>query len=110
MSETYGEVYLVGCGPGDPELITVKGMRLLKDADTIIYDRLINSRMLDFANPNAELINVGKSSKSTKLEQEKINQIIIEKAKLGKKVVRLKGGDPFLFGRGGEESEILSKK
>ena len=109
MSETYGEVYLVGCGPGDPELITVKGMRLLKDADTIIYDRLINSRMLDFANPNAELINVGKSSKSTKLEQEKINQIIIEKAKLGKKVVRLKGGDPFLFGRGGEESEILSK-
>ena len=53
MSETYGEVYLVGCGPGDPELITVKGMRLLKDADTIIYDRLINSRMLDFAKPNA---------------------------------------------------------
>ena len=69
-------VKALGCGPGDPELITVKGMRLLKDADTIIYDRLINSRMLDFAKPNAELINVGKSSKSTKLEQEKINQML----------------------------------
>jgi len=109
IREKSGEVYLVGCGPGDPELITVKGLRLLKDADTIIYDRLINSRILDFAKPNAELINVGKNTKSTSPQQDHINQIIIEKAKLGKKVVRLKGGDPFLFGRGGEESESLRK-
>lgn len=109
MREKYGEVYLVGCGPGDPELITVKGLRLLSDADTVIYDRLVNSRILDFAKPNAELINVGKKPKSTSIQQDNINQIIIEKAKLGKKVIRLKGGDPFVFGRGGEESQILQK-
>ncbi|PZC44314.1 MAG: uroporphyrinogen III methyltransferase / synthase [Chloroflexi bacterium] len=109
MREILGEVYLVGCGPGDPELITVKGLRLLKGADTIIHDRLINFRILDFAKPNAELIDVGKSSKSTGYHQDEINQMMVEKAKLGKKVIRLKGGDPFLFGRGGEESEILRK-
>ena len=109
MREKCGEVYLVGCGPGDPELITVKGLRLLKTADTIIYDRLINHRILGFAQPKAQLINVGKSSKSTGKHQDKINQILVQKAKLGKKVVRLKGGDPFVFGRGGEESQILQK-
>ena len=109
MKKSYGEVYLVGCGPGDPELLTLKGLRLLKEADFVIHDRLINPRILDFTKQNAEIIDVGKDSNSANIQQEKIHQIIIEKAKMGKKVIRLKGGDPFLFGRGGEESEILRK-
>ena len=101
---------MVGCGPGDPELLTLKGLRLIQNADIIIYDRLINNRVLAFAQPNTELIDVGKNSKSTGSCQDKINKLLIQKAKLGKKVIRLKGGDPFLFGRGGEEALFLKKE
>jgi uroporphyrin-III C-methyltransferase len=104
------KVYLVGAGPGDPELITVKGMELLKKADTIIYDRLgAGGELLKHAKPGAEMIYVGKKSGEHTIGQEKINQILVKKAMEGKLVVRLKGGDPFIFGRGGEEVMHLVK-
>jgi uroporphyrin-III C-methyltransferase len=104
------KVYLVGAGPGDPGLITVKGMELLKKADVIIYDRLGGGgELLKHAKPGAELIYVGKKSGEHTIEQEKINQILVDKAREGKLVVRLKGGDPFVFGRGGEEMMHLVK-
>ena len=78
MKKSYGEVYLVGCGPGDPELLTLKGLRLLKEADFVIHDRLINPRILDFTKQNAEIIDVGKDSNSANIQQEKIHKIIIE--------------------------------
>ncbi|HEY3419577.1 MAG TPA: uroporphyrinogen-III C-methyltransferase [Methanomassiliicoccales archaeon] len=102
-----GEVYLVGAGPGDMELITVKGMRLIGEADVLVYDSLIGMKLLDSARPDAELIDVGKRGSFHKAEQEEINQILVDKAAEGKMVVRLKGGDSFLFGRGGEEAEAL---
>jgi uroporphyrin-III C-methyltransferase len=102
-----GEVYLVGAGPGDMELITVKGMRLIAEADVIVHDSLIGMELLGGARNDVELIDVGKRGAHHKAEQEEINQILIDKAKEGKMVVRLKGGDPFLFGRGGEEAEAL---
>lgn len=104
---TKGEVYLVGAGPGDLELITVKGMRLIGEADVIVFDSLIGIQLLDSARPDVELIDVGKRGSYHKAEQEEINQILVDKAKEGNLVVRLKGGDPFLFGRGGEEAEAL---
>jgi uroporphyrinogen III methyltransferase / synthase len=100
-----GLVYLVGAGPGDPGLITVKGLEAIKKADVIIYDRLANPQLLKHARPGAELIYVGKLPDRHTLKQEKINELIVEKAKEGKVVTRLKGGDPFIFGRGGEEAE-----
>ncbi|MFC7440816.1 uroporphyrinogen-III C-methyltransferase [Laceyella putida] len=100
-----GLVYLVGAGPGDPGLITVKGLEAIKEADVIIYDRLANPQLLRYARPEAELIYVGKLPDRHTLKQEKINELIVEKAKEGKVVTRLKGGDPFIFGRGGEEAE-----
>jgi uroporphyrinogen III methyltransferase/synthase len=103
-----GMVYLVGAGPGDPGLITVKGMECLKKADVVIYDRLLDNRLLELSRPTAKRIYVGKSSGFHSLEQDEINQIILKQAKSGKIVVRLKGGDPFVFGRGGEEAEILA--
>ncbi|WP_456475054.1 uroporphyrinogen-III C-methyltransferase [Candidatus Pyrohabitans sp.] len=103
------KVYLVGGGPGDPELITVKGMRLIKSADVIIYDRLVGRKLLAYAKPEAELIYVGKQAGKHTLTQEEINQLLVKKAKEGKLVVRLKGGDPFVFGRGGEEALELRK-
>lgn len=103
-----GKVYLVGAGPGDPDLITVKGKKCLEKADVIIYDYLANPILLKYA-PNAEKIYVGKKSAKHTVNQEKINEIIVEKAKEGKTVVRLKGGDPFIFGRGGEEAFALIK-
>jgi uroporphyrin-III C-methyltransferase len=105
--KTIGEVYLVGAGPGDLELITVKGMRLIGEADVIVHDSLIGMKLLDSARPDVELIDVGKRGSHHKAEQEEINQILIDKASEGNLVVRLKGGDPFLFGRGGEEAEAL---
>lgn len=103
-----GIVYLVGAGPGDPELISVKGMRALQEADCIIYDYLAEKRLLDGL--DSEIIYVGKQGSSHTLSQDEINELIAEKALEGKTVVRLKGGDPFIFGRGGEEAEILVEK
>ncbi len=104
-----GKVYLVGAGPGDPGLITVKGLERLRNADVIVYDRLVDESILKEAIPGAEKIYVGKASSRHTLEQEAINRLLIEKAREGKKVVRLKGGDPFVLGRGGEEAEALVK-
>lgn len=99
-----GKVYLVGAGPGDPGLITVKGLELLRRADVILYDRLIPLELLDQAKPDAEKLDVGKLPQKHRLSQEDINALLVEKAQQGKLVVRLKGGDPFVFGRGGEEA------
>jgi len=103
-----GKVYLVGAGPGDPGLITVKGLDCLRHADVIIYDRLVEESLLNEARPEAEKIYVGKASDHHTLEQGVINQILIQKSHEGKVVVRLKGGDPFVLGRGGEEAEALA--
>ena len=103
-----GKVYLVGAGPGDPGLITVKGFNCLRQADVIIYDRLIDSRILDDARPDAEKIYVGKARGYHSKEQKDINQLLVKRAQEGKTVVRLKGGDPFVLGRGGEEAEALA--
>lgn len=99
-----GKVYLVGAGPGDPDLITVKGLRLIRAADVIIYDRLIPHELLGEARPDAELVDGGKEPTRHRLSQETINRQLVEKAEQGALVVRLKGGDPFVFGRGGEEA------
>ena len=106
MSE--GMVSLVGAGPGDPELISVKGMRLLQNADAVVYDRLVDKRLLDCARADAELIDVGKIPGKRINRQEDINRLLVELGQAGKRVVRLKGGDPFVFGRGGEEAEALA--
>ncbi|MDD4651552.1 MAG: uroporphyrinogen-III C-methyltransferase [Methanothrix sp.] len=103
-----GKVYLVGAGPGDPELMTLKAKRLLGEADVVLFDRLLDPRMLDGV--RAELIDVGKNAGRHKLNQEGINRLLIEKAQAGNIVVRLKGGDPYLFGRGGEEALALLEK
>ena len=100
-----GKVYLVGTGPGDAELITVKAYQLIRDADVILYDHLIPPELLQLPKPQAELIAVGKFANKHTLPQEEINKLIIKKAKENNIVVRLKGGDPYLFGRGGEEAE-----
>ncbi len=102
-------VYLVGAGPGDAQLITVKGLQCIRDADVIIYDRLVNPSLLIHGKVDAELIYVGKSPDRHTMKQEEINSLLVKKAQEGKSVVRLKGGDPFVFGRGGEEAEILSQ-
>ncbi|MGD1996996.1 MAG: uroporphyrinogen-III C-methyltransferase [Anaerolineae bacterium] len=100
-----GIVYLVGAGPGDPGLITVRGRECVAQADVVIYDRLIGSELLEAARPDAELIYVGKSADRHTLSQDRINALIVEKAENGLRVARLKGGDPFVFGRGGEEAQ-----
>lgn len=97
-------VYLVGAGPGDYKLITVKGLEYIKKADAIVYDRLADSRLLGYARPDVEMVYVGKASSNHAMRQEDINQLLVDKALEGKCVVRLKGGDPFVFGRGGEEA------
>ncbi|MCD6567628.1 MAG: uroporphyrinogen-III C-methyltransferase [Dehalococcoidia bacterium] len=104
-----GKVYLVGAGPGDPDLITVKGLDCIKKADVIIYDYLIDETLLDSTCPDVERIYAGKSSKCHAKEQDEINQLMLEKSRQGKIVVRLKGGDPFVLGRGGEEAEFLAQ-
>ena len=106
MSE--GVVWLVGAGPGDPELISVKGLRLIQSADAIVYDRLADKRLLDHARADAILTDVGKIPGRRVNRQEDINRLLVELGKAGKRVVRLKGGDPFVFGRGGEEAEALA--
>ena len=104
-----GKVYLVGAGPGDLELITLKGYRLICQADVILYDHLIPPELLRFAKPTAEKISVGKFASRHTLPQDKINNLLVEKAKNNQVVIRLKGGDPFLFGRGGEEAEACAE-
>ena len=103
-----GEVTLVGAGPGDAELLTLKALRALQDADVILYDRLVSTAVLDMARRDAERICVGKAPGSLGSTQEQINELLIQHASAGKRVVRLKGGDPFIFGRGGEELEALA--
>ena len=102
-----GTVYLIGAGPGDPRLITVAGLEALRNADVVVYDSLIGKELLNEAREGAELIDVGKRGGDHKVRQEGINEIIVAKAAEGKNVARLKGGDPFLFGRGGEEAGEL---
>ena len=107
VKPTVGRVALVGAGPGDPELITLKGARLLREADVVIYDNLVGDGILDLASPTAERIFVGKMAGNHTLPQDDICQLLVDKALAGKFVVRLKGGDPFVFGRGGEELDVL---
>jgi uroporphyrin-III C-methyltransferase len=103
MKPDRSTVYLVGAGPGDPGLMTVRGMSLLQQADVVVYDRLVSADLLEFARGDAELIDVGKGPGRKSVTQKKINQLLVERATAGRSVVRLKGGDPFMFGRGFEE-------
>jgi uroporphyrin-III C-methyltransferase len=109
VSPTHGIVYIVGGGPGDPGLITVKGLECLRRADVVLHDRLVAQELLTEVPSHAELIDVGKEPKRHRRSQEEINDLMIEKASAGKNVVRLKGGDPFVFGRGGEECLALAE-
>lgn len=103
-----GKVYLVGAGPGDPDLITVKGTKVLEKADIIVYDRLANPKLLSITSDRSEHVYVGKRPDKPSVSQAQINHILVTKARKGKIVARLKGGDSFVFGRGGEECEALS--
>jgi len=104
-----GKVSLVGAGPGDPGLLTVRGRALLRSADVVVHDRLIDARLLDEASPDALLIAAGKRPGAHPMAQQRINETLIRHARRGLDVVRLKGGDPFVFGRGGEEAEALAR-
>lgn len=104
-----GKVFIAGAGPGDPELITVKVLRLLQTADVIVFDRLVNAGLLAHTRPDARLIRVGKQPGRPSVSQEEINRILVTEALAGSDVLRLKGGDPFVFGRGGEECLVLAE-
>ncbi len=106
-SPVMGKVSLVGAGPYDPDLLTIKGLKALQSADVVIYDRLVNPEILMLANPSALMLYVGKQSGVASVPQSDINQLLIDHASQGHHVVRLKGGDPFIFGRGGEEALAL---
>ncbi|MDR2452114.1 MAG: uroporphyrinogen-III C-methyltransferase [Candidatus Accumulibacter sp.] len=108
-SANKGRVDLVGAGPGDPDLITLKAARLIQSADTVVYDHLVGEGVLDLIPPKAERVYAGKEAGRHPLPQEEICALLIEKAREGKRIVRLKGGDPFVFGRGGEEVDTLAR-
>ena len=109
MTARRGIVYLIGAGPGDPGLLTLRGKACLEQADIVLYDYLANEALLEYARPEAERIEAGKRrGRPPGMSQDKINHLMVQKAREGKIVARLKGGDPFLFGRGGEEAEALA--
>src|SRR5256885_654963 len=103
-----GTVYLVGAGPGDAGLLTLRGAELLSRADVVVYDALVNQELLRLAPNSAEIIYAGKRAREHAIPQEQLNELLLSKAREGKRVVRLKGGDPYIFGRGGEEAEELA--
>ncbi|WP_289042397.1 uroporphyrinogen-III C-methyltransferase [uncultured Aliiroseovarius sp.] len=102
-----GKIYLIGAGPGDPELMTMKAIRMLKEADVVVYDRLVSDEIVAMAQPDAQMIFVGKASNCHTVPQERINEILVEKARAGHIVARVKGGDPLIFGRGSEEAAYV---
>ena len=108
VGDKIGTVYLVGAGPGDPELITLRGARLLAECDAVVYDNLVPDELIVTLLPSVERHYVGKQASQHSLPQDQINRLLVDLARAGKNVVRLKGGDPFVFGRGGEEAAFLS--
>jgi uroporphyrinogen III methyltransferase/synthase len=107
-SRNEGICYLAGAGPGDPGLVTLKVQEVVREADVIVYDYLCNPEILSWATPGVEIIYAGKKAGQHTLKQEEIDALLVEKTRAGKRVVRLKGGDPFVFGRGGEEAQALA--